>query len=60
MRSESMVVALGRSDTEAGKQKHLLARLERLGRMALWSRHQVNIWESMLSSKFQNVGIGNN
>ena len=45
MRSESMVVTAGRSVTDAGTQKHLLARLDRLGRMALWSRHQANICE---------------
>ena len=43
MRSESMLVAAGSSVTEAGRQKHRLARLDRLGRMALWSRHHANI-----------------
>ena len=31
MQSESMVVALGRSLTDAGTQRHRLARLERVG-----------------------------
>ena len=44
MRSESMVVAAGRSVDEAGRQKHLRARLDSFGRMALWSRHHDNIW----------------